>query len=72
MCTSSHIVLFNCVNFFCSILGSYFHFLIISFFDQFSTDELSFDIISTNVVFDEKSHSMKGFSTKSHGSVPYK
>ena len=43
------------------------------FFDRFTFDELSFDVISTNgrvrcnVVFDDMSHSTKGFSTKSHG-----
>ena len=42
-------------------------------FDRFTFDELSFDVISTNgrvrlnVVFDDMSHSTKGFSTKSHG-----
>ena len=66
------------------ILVSYFHFRIISFFDQISTsfrrnfdrcpfDELSFDENSTNgrvrrdVIFDGKSHSTKGLSTKCHG-----
>ena len=42
-------------------------------FDRFTFDELSFDVISTNgrvrrnVIFDDMSHSTKGFSTKSHG-----
>ena len=69
------------------ILVSYFHFRIISFFDQISTnfrrnfdrcpfDELSFDENSTNgrvrrdVIFDGKSHSTKGLSTKCHGRIP--
>ena len=45
------------------------------FFDRCTFDELSFDVISTNgrvlrnVVFDDMSHSTKGFSTKSHGRV---
>ena len=44
-------------------------------FDRCTFHELSFDVISTNgrvrrnVIFDDMSHSTKGFSTKSHGRV---